>query len=404
MESKRLFLSFFLIKSRVNKKGLSPIYLRITIDGKRESIGTGVFVELHQWDDTKQLVIGDTPLVINQNHLLNSLKGKITGIYTELLNAGIEITTSAITTKLNSKTTENISLLSAVKLHNAYIKKRIGKETTQATYVKYETLRSKLENYIAKEHNRKDPLLSELTQKFIVHFEIFLKTHDNIGHNTAIKYIQFLKRIINYAIAQEWLKTNPFSAYRCKFNQVHREVLTMSEIGQLEAKNFDHERLSNVRDMFIFSCYTGLAYADIKKLTMDEIGMGIDNKPWILTYRQKTRTRVPIPILPKALAIIEQYNEWRKDSRSNKVLPVLSNQKMNAYLKEIADACKIKKKLTFHIARHTFATTITLNNGIPIETVSKLLGHTNIKTTQIYAKVSDAKIAEDMKGLGEKIV
>lgn len=404
MESKKLFLSFFLFKSRINKKGLSPIYLRITIDGKRETIATGVFIDANYWDETKGIITENTPLAINQNHLLNSLKGKITGIYTELLNTGVEITTSAITKRLNAKSTENITLLGATRQHNAYVKKRIGQETTQATYVKYETLRTKLEGYIAKEYSRKDPLLSELTPKFIVHFELYLKTHEKIGHNTAIKYIQFLKRIINYSIANEWLKTNPFNSYRCKFKVVSREYLNIEEINIIQSKEISIKRLSEIRDIFIFSCYTGLAYADVKKLVIEEIVLGVDKNLWIQTFRSKTKTRVPVPLLPQALAIIQSYQEWRKEAHTNRAFPVPSNQKVNSYLKEIADLCGIKKKLTFHIARHSFATSVTLSNGVPIETVSKLLGHTNIKTTQHYAKVLDKKIADDMKKLSEGLI
>ncbi len=401
MEPKKLYLSLFLHKSRVNRKGLSPVLLRITIDGKRESISTGVSIKAEDWDDINCLIKGNTPLIHNQNHLINSLRGKVTGIYTELLNNGLDITTSAITKRLNGKNVEHVSLMFAIKHHNQYIKKKIGIESTQATFTKYETLKSKIQGYINKEYSRKDPLLSELSHKFVTNFELYLKTEENIKHNTATKYVQFLKRIINYSIEQEWIQSNPFSSYRCKFININREVLTNAEIIKIEKKKISNTRLENVRNIFIFCCYTGLAYSDAYKLTMDEIVEGVDHKLWIHTFRQKTKTRVPIPLLPKALSIIEFYSNWRAEKKTNKVLPVLSNQSMNAYLKEIADLCRINKKLTFHMARHTFATTITLSNGIPIETVSKLLGHTNIKTTQIYAKITDTKIASDMSKLLE---
>ncbi len=403
MESKKLFLSFFLFKSRINKKGLSPIYLRVTIDGKRETIGTGISIEASNWDENKSLIIGDSAVVINQNHLLNSLKGRVMGIYTELLNAGADISTAAITKKLVSKDADEMTLLAAIKIHNASVFKKIGKDNTKATYTKYESLRVKLEHYIASEYKQKDQVLKELSQKFLVNFESFLKTKENIGHNTTIKYIQFLKRIIHFSIQQEWISSDPFASYRCRFKQVNRAVLSKAELSTIEAREFSTSRLATVRDIFIFSCYTGLAYADVKRLTLKEIITGFDNQLWIETFREKTKVRVAVPLLPKVLSLVQEYHEWRKEANSDKVLPVLSNQKMNAYLKEIADLCGIDKKLTFHIARHTFATTITLGNGVPIESVSKLLGHTNIKTTQQYAKVLDTKLSADMNSLRDKI-
>ena len=237
---------------------------------------------------------------------------------------------------------------------------------------------------------------------FLMGFELYLKADEHIGHNTALKYIQFLKRVINYGIGMEWLKHDPFKAFKCTLHQVIRECLTQEEIDSIQAKEFVSERLGNVRDIFVFSCYTGLAYADVKKLKLSEIVKGIDGKLWIQTYRAKTNTRVPIPLLPQALALVEKYKN-RTDAKGL-VFPTPSNQKMNAYLKEIADVCDITKKLTFHIARHSFATSITLSNGVPIETVSKMLGHTNIKTTQIYSKVVDFKISGDMARLGEKLI
>jgi site-specific recombinase XerD len=199
----------------------------------------------------------------------------------------------------------------------------------------------------------------------------------------------------------EWLKHDPFKAFKCTLQPVIRECLTQAEIDTIQDKELVSARLENVRDIFVFSCYTGLAYADVKKLRHSEIVKGIDNKKWIQTYRAKTQTRVPIPLLPVADALIEKYSSYK--SPKGFIFPVLSNQKMNSYLKEIADVCGIRKTLTFHIARHSFATTITLSNGVPIETVSKMLGHTNIKTTQIHSKVVDLKISGDMQTLSERL-
>jgi integrase len=218
-----------------------------------------------------------------------------------------------------------------------------------------------------------------------------------------MKDIKNLKKIINQAVQNDWLEKNPFTNFKCSYKYVERQVLTMEEINVIETKEFKMPRLQHVRDLFIFSCYTGLAYADVMNLTQKSIVLGIDGERWIYTNRQKTDSRVRVPLLPKALAIIEKYKTDPLVINSGFLLPHLSNQKLNSYLDEIKNNCEIDKHLTFHLARHTFATTITLTNGVPMETVSKLLGHSSIKTTQIYAKVIEKKVSEDMSLLKSRL-
>ena len=200
-------------------------------------------------------------------------------------------------------------------------------------------------------------------------------------------------------MANKWLTYDPFLCYDSKFVEVKRDFLDEQELFNLANKEFEIERIAQVRDIFLFSCYTGLAYIDTKNLKRSNIGVGIDGNKWIFTSRQKTKIQSNIPLLLQAEEIIEKYKAHPHCGVSGSLLPVLSNQKMNSYLKEIADLCQIKKELTFHIARHTFATTITLSNGVPIESVSKMLGHKSIKTTQHYAKILDAKVSVDMNNL-----
>ncbi len=203
-------------------------------------------------------------------------------------------------------------------------------------------------------------------------------------------------------MANEWLDKNPFANYKSKVKEVERVYLTEEEIQSIIGKDFKTDRLSLVRDIFLFSCFTGLAYIDVKNLTKSHISFGIDGEKWIFTHRQKTESGSKIPILPVTQMIIDKYENHPQCINEGKLLPILSNQKMNAYLKEIAGVCEIEKELTFHIARHTFATTVTLTNGVPIESVSKMLGHKNLRTTQHYAKVLDRKVSEDMKILKDK--
>jgi site-specific recombinase XerD len=217
-----------------------------------------------------------------------------------------------------------------------------------------------------------------------------MKTVEGLQHNSAAKNIKNLYGVIHTAIKNNWLISNPFRDFSCNYVNPARCYLTDDEINSLINKEFKIDRLAKVRDVFVFQIYTGLSFADLYDLTLDNIEVGVDGKEWVVISRKKTHVRSAIPILPRAKDILIKYNYK---------LPVYCNQRTNSYLKEIADLCNINKTLTSHIARHTFATTVTLSRGIPIETVSKMLGHTDIRTTQIYAKVIDRKVAQDMQSL-----
>ena len=229
-----------------------------------------------------------------------------------------------------------------------------------------------------------------------------MKSERKCDHNTSVKYLSNFKKIVNICIKNGWLDRDPFFGYKMTKREVERPFLTEDELNKISAKTFLIDRVKHVRDIFIFCCYTGLAYVDVLQLTRSEIATGIDGEKWIYTSRQKTDTSTRIPLLPPALEILERYKAHPQCLNEERLLPVLSNQKMNSYLKEIADQCGITKKMTMHTARHTFATTVTLTNGVPIETVSKMLGHRNLKTTQHYAKILDKKVSEDMGILRSK--
>lgn len=288
-------------------------------------------------------------------------------------------------------------LLEIFQEHNDQVENLIGKDFAYGTFERYRTAKKHVEEYILKEYRLKDIPVKNVDHSFITGFEYFLKTKRKCSHNTAVKYITNFKKIIRIAIANNWINRDPFLHWKAKLKIVDREFLSEDEIQKLIQKKFQTDRLDLVKDIFLFSCFTGLAYADVKKLSENNLVIGIDGNKWIKVNRTKTDSRTNIPLLPTALEIIKKYS-YRPDA-SAKLLPILTNQKMNAYLKEIGDICKIKKNLTFHLARHTFATTITLSNGVPIESVSKMLGHKNLKTTQHYAKILDQKVSQDMLAL-----
>src|SRR5690606_26327769 len=234
-------------------------------------------------------------------------------------------------------------------------------------------------------------------------FEHYLLTIDKLQSNTAHRYIKNLKKIMNMAVGLDWIPSNPFNQFKCSYSNPERKILNQDEINTLLNKKLHSPRLEEVRDVFIFCCYTGFAYSDAYQFNHNAVMKGLDGNLWLSTLRQKTGTKESVPLLPVALQIIEKYRNNEYCTKYDKLLPVNSNQRYNAYLKEIADICGINKKLTSHIARHTFATTITLANGVPIETVSAMLGHSSIRTTQIYAKVVEQKVSDDMQKLKERL-
>lgn len=253
--------------------------------------------------------------------------------------------------------------------------------------------------------NASDILLNRLNYRFIAEFESYLRAyepkdhHKALSNNGVMKHLERLRKMVNLAVKLEWIAKNPFESYRLSFKRVERPYLTANELAAIEIHHFSIERLQYVKDLFVFSCYTGFAYIDVCQLTPRNLVKGIDGTEWIYTKREKTETPVHVPLLQQALSIIERYKNNPRSMHEGTLFPIISNQKLNSYLKEVADVCGITKNLTFHIARHTFATTVTLTNGVPIETVSKLLGHTTIKTTQIYARVIEQKVSDDMKQL-----
>jgi site-specific recombinase XerD len=252
------------------------------------------------------------------------------------------------------------------------------------------------------QYRKQDLSLEELDFAFISNFERFLKINAGIEHNTVMGYIKRVKRIMTIAVNNKWIYANPFMAYKCTTRKTVRQELSEGELYRLASKKFKVKRLEEVRDCFLFSCYTGYAFVDAQKLTPQHI-VSRNGERWIETSRTKTEISANVPLLSQAAAIIEKYKDHDACTVTGKLLPMKSNQKMNAYLKEIADLCGIDKNLTTHMARHTFATTVTLGNDVPIETVSKMLGHTKITTTQIYARVREKKISRDMSVLKEKL-
>lgn len=393
-------LSFWVSSTRV-KNNLVSVYARISVNGKRANISLQRKVLLSEWNSNKGRARGNKQESRLLNRYLDLVQNRIYEAHQELLNENAFICAQSIKARFLGEDNEEYSLLTLVDYHNT----QMSESLTYGTLKNYFTTQRYIKLFLTKKKKVEDVYLSQLTFRFLVDFEKFLRSYVPTDHqkkmenNTVMKHIQRLRKMVTLAYKMEWIDKDPFIKFKPTYIKKERAFLSEAELQRIIEKDFEIERLTLVKDLFVFSCYTGLAYIDVMQLNEDNIALGIDGGRWLITNRQKTHNKVKIPLLPIAEELIQKYSGHIKTKHTKTLFPNISNQKLNAYLKEIADLCAIKKKLTFHIARHTFATTITLSNGVPIETVSKLLGHTKIATTQVYAKVIETKVSEDMNQL-----
>jgi site-specific recombinase XerD len=395
---------FYIKRAKVNNLGVCPIYTRVTVNAKRFEFSTNKSINPDKWSSEGSKVKGTSEEARTINSHLDYLKNQILQAEKKLIKKDISVSSENLKNELFGLTETKRMLVPIFQDHNNKIKELVGKEYAPGTLERYTTSLKHTIEFMQWKYNVSDIDITKIDHAFITDYEFWLRSVRNCANNTAVKYLKNFNKIIKLCLANDWLDKNPFANYKSKVKEVERVYLTEDEIQSILNKDFKTERLSLVRDIFLFSCFTGLAYIDVKNLTKSHISYGIDGEKWIFTHRQKTESASKIPILPVTQMIIDKYENHPQCHNENKLLPILSNQKMNAYLKEIASVCEIEKELTFHIARHTFATTVTLTNGVPIESVSKMLGHKNLRTTQHYAKVLDKKVSEDMKILKDKFV
>jgi site-specific recombinase XerD len=380
----------------------TAIYLRITTDGKRAELATRHFIHPKKWNQRRQCAIGETVDVKEINNQLSIIRADVQKHYNRMVALDKSITAELIKKEYLGVREKGKSVKELLDFYHDRFKEKVVNGQKAANTLKcIYTTNEKIKLFIKFRYKVSDMNLAEIKTSFITELEYFLTTRDKLSNNSAMKYIHTFKRIIKFAVDQEWLEKNPTTQFRCTYNPPQRERLTMEEILKLYYQELG-TRLAEVRDVFVFCCFTGFSYVDVYKLTLNNIVNGIDGGRWVVKDWQKTRTNERVPLLPIAFEIVERYKNDLYCQTKGCLLPVNTNQCYNAYLKEIATICKIKKHLTTHIARHTFATTVTLENDVPIETVSQMLGHRNIKTTQLYAKVTEKKISNNMKELENK--
>nr|WP_320000761.1 site-specific integrase [uncultured Draconibacterium sp.] len=391
----------FVIRKHRIKDDKAPIYARVTVNRERAEISIKKRIHVDNWNNGRGMAKGKSPEISRLNSYLEQIRYQLTECYQELVVNKEAITPEAIKNKFWGVEDSGETLKGLIEYHNTGMDSNLR----WGTLKNYKTTEKYIEKFLKQKFKRKDIDLVELNYKFITDFEHFLRKyqpedhHLPMGNNTVMKHIERLRKMTNLAVRLGWLDKDPFVAYRLSFKRVEREFLTQLELDTIKKKQFKIKRLQYVKDLFVFSCYTGLSYIDVMNLQPNNIRIGINGMNWIITQREKTTTPVRIPILSQAQVLIDKYKDHPRSANKGTIFPNISNQKLNSYLKEIADVCEIDKNLTFHVARHTFATTVTLTNGVPIESVSKMLGHTNLKTTQIYAKVVEKKISDDMANL-----
>lgn len=400
MSQSNFNIRFYLRTNHVNKDGTCAIMVRVTVNSERVVFSTKLSADPDKWDAKANRVYGKSKSDRELNRTLDDMSSSIRSHYYELERYEASVTAEKVRNSFLGITARTESLMQLFREYMDECASLAGISKSKATVQKYDRCYRRVQEFLKAKYNLSDIPLVEIGHKFITDLECYLRTVSQCNENTTAKFLQTFKMIIIRARNNGYIKGDPFSNYRIRLKRVDRGYLTEEELSAIMGKEFATKRLSQVRDIFIFSCYTGLAYIDIKELTADNIRTSFDGNQWIMTHRHKTETPVNVPLLDIPKQLVTKYQGTTKDG---KLLPVLSNQKMNAYLKEIATLCGIDKNITFHLARHTFATTITLSQGVPIESVSKMLGHTNIQTTQIYARITNDKISRDMAVLSSKM-
>ncbi len=400
MSTYKINILFFISATRINKRGLVPLICRLTFNGKRKQFSTGLFINPDYWNSKKQKAHPTNKENDFINTQISLIKQKINQafLFLQVNNENYDVEDIYLQYKgENSK--KDKTVLEVFKAHNEKVEKLIGKDYVKPTLWKYNQAMALLKEFIKYKYKKNDYQFKDLDIGFIKDYEFYLKTEKNLAQSSIYKAVQRFKRIVKIAIVDGYLDKDPFLMHKIKSPKTKVVYLTTEELNDLENHTFRQERLQQVQDMFIFCCYTGLAFKEMENLKQEHIVIGFDGNKWLNMERRKTDKVISVPLLSKALQILEKYQE-----NENRVFPKISNQKFNSYIKEIAEVVGIEKKISHHIARKTFATTVLLYNDVPMEIVSELLGHSKITITQDhYAKVVQKKVSEQMKKLGKKI-
>ncbi len=396
MERATYSVAFYVKRTKKLKDGTSPIYGRVTINGQRAEFSIQRSIPLDQWDYFKKTKNNNSNAAKLLNRCFDEVKRKLHQYQIDIEDRGEEVTAEALKNAFVGVDKNSKTILQVFKEHNDRCKSLIGIDFAPGTYERYATCYLHVERFMDFMYHKKDMKLSEMTPSFVKDFEFYLKTERKCAHNSATKYLKNFKKITRLAMTNGWLKEDPFRNTKFHLEKVDLDFLSQEELDMLINKKMAVGRLEQVKDVYLFCCFTGLAFIDVKSLSYADI----ENRKgqlWIKKKRHKTKNWCNVPLLEPAVQLMEKYKNHPLCQKNNVVFPVITNQKMNAYLKEIAAICGIDKNLSTHTARHTFATTVTLSNQISIEVVSKMLGHSSINMTKRYARVVDDLINKDMQ-------
>lgn len=390
---------FYTRAGKVKKSGKQTIFIRITIRGEKCSFSTNIDIAPTLWSSKEQKATGLSDEAIQTNRLLDYYRAKASSIYQQHIVSSVIPSIYTLRDELQGEAPcKKPKLLEMFLDYNMKKMKCVGISLTQSSYNKYDLTYRRLKAFVGLEYRQSDLCLSKINLTFIMRFEAYLKVEHGLSHNSSVKLLKIFKHIMLVAHEDGLTESNPFVHYKFRSTPTYRSFLTEHELILLTQQKFESKRLERVRDFYLFCCWTGLSYCDVSNLKKENIVKGVDGESWIIMERSKTLVEAHIKLLPLPKRILEKY----EDKSSEYALPIISNSNFNKYLKEIAFLCGINKRMTVHTARHTFSTTVGILNGLPIETLSRMLGHTNIKTTQIYAKILDSKISEDVNLLSDR--
>jgi len=406
MKTTHTFSIHFWLKRKAERRdGKAPVYARITVNGRRAELSLKEFILTEHWCSDTGRVKFRASGAQKINNYLSEVQSDLTDCKKELKNEGKFISAQSIKSRYLGEDKPVTTLKELMKYHRENDLEKLENGTAK----NYGATEKYLCRFVKKAFKTSDVNLAQIDYSFVVKFDSYLRVcpplrkSQPLGNNGIMKHLERFQKFTTLALKFGWINHNPFGLHELKFEDYDCAFLDQYEIQKVLALDIVDSGLRLVRDIFIFSCYTGLCYIETKLLKKTDIVLGIDGEQWIDVRRKKTKTPVKIPLLDQAETIVAKYSDYPSEDNDFSLLPVYSNQKVNEYLKKIAKLCGIKKNLTFHVARHSFATTVTLLNDVPLETVSKLLGHTKLSTTQVYARVVERKISNDMAALKIKL-
>ncbi len=404
---KNFSISFYIKKDKVNDSGEAAIYAKVKANGTKVTFSTKKMIAPVRWKETNHLNKtrddGEKAMRTELGVIESGFKQLFDSYDLQNLHVTAEVLKNNYFNPAKVEKPKAHTLLELYELHNSkFLEKVKAGMRSVESHTKYKSVHLHVIDFMKDTYGVNDFELDKLNFEFVERFDLYMRLNKKCGNNTTVKYIQFLRAVINTGIKYEWLNKDPFIRYEGKLEEIETNFLTEEQLQAIEEKVFSNERLNIIRDTFLFSCYTGYAPVDIAKLSWNEVTKNIDGKLWIYTRRQKTKVKADVPLLPQALRIIEKYRNHPRCIEKKLLVPYNTNQTMNQYLKEVGDVCNIPFDLTYYCARHTFATTVTMLSGISLESVSKMLGHKRITQTQTYAKVVNDKVGREMKTLYNK--